>query len=112
MTPAAPANNLQLKHIKILLCQQSVCHVVFIERGASILASSDANVYNHLILVDGGWDEWSEWICSAGCGGGYQYRFRYCESPMPQYGGKPCVGNDTMLGNTSEVCNNQTCEGW
>ena len=61
--------------------------------------------------VDGGWGNWSDWVCSAGCGGGNIIRFRLCNSPEPKYGGEPCVGNDTLSKNTTEVCNNQTCDG-
>ena len=63
------------------------------------------------IAVDGGWGNWSDRVCSAGCEGGSLYKFRLCNSPEPKYGGKSCVGNDSIYENTTEVCNNQTCEG-
>ena len=65
----------------------------------------------HIGGLDGGWGNWSDWVCSAGCEGGSLYKFRLCNSPEPKYGGKSCVGNDSIYENTTEVCNNQTCEG-
>ena len=47
------------------------------------------------LTVNGGWGEWSEFSpCSKTCGsGGIQKRHRYCNSPVPKYGGKQCVGD-------------------
>ena len=63
--------------------------------------------------VDGGWDEWSDWMCEAGCGGDDSLlkKYRYCKSPEPKYGGTPCEGDDKIIGNKSDLCNQQTCEG-
>ncbi|XP_038054529.1 coadhesin-like [Patiria miniata] len=42
--------------------------------------------------VHGQWGEWSLWSeCSATCGD-TMARFRECDSPRPQFGGNPCVG--------------------
>ncbi|VDO97804.1 unnamed protein product [Heligmosomoides polygyrus] len=57
----------------------------------------------------GGWSDWSEWSqCSKDCQGtGHQIRNRmcseplpsnrYCTSPRPSQGGKPCFGSDFEL---------------
>ncbi|KAM6945424.1 A disintegrin and metalloproteinase with thrombospondin motifs 1 [Aplochiton taeniatus] len=47
----------------------------------------------HQIPVNGGWGAWGPWgDCSRTCGGGVQYSFRDCDSPMPKSGGKYCEG--------------------
>ncbi|XP_028676837.1 thrombospondin-2 isoform X1 [Erpetoichthys calabaricus] len=56
--------------------------------------------------IDGGWGPWSPWAtCSATCGGGLRGRSRICNSPLPQYGGKKCLGEDK----DSEICNKKDC---
>ncbi|XP_065187399.1 SCO-spondin-like isoform X2 [Sycon ciliatum] len=51
--------------------------------------------------IDGRWSVWSNWTnCSQWCGTGYQERFRACNNPAPQFGGKPCSGLNI---------DNQTC---
>ncbi|OWF56393.1 A disintegrin and metalloproteinase with thrombospondin motifs 18-like [Mizuhopecten yessoensis] len=56
--------------------------------------------------VNGQWSAWSEWsACSRTCGGGVKSRKRQCNDPLPQYGGEPCKGNDSM----SKLCNLQSC---
>ncbi|XP_078322444.1 semaphorin 5c-like isoform X2 [Crassostrea virginica] len=48
--------------------------------------------------VDGKWSGWGNWdhfrACSATCGPGVRYRYRYraCDNPKPQYGGNKCPG--------------------
>ncbi|CAL1547996.1 unnamed protein product [Lymnaea stagnalis] len=45
--------------------------------------------------VDGSWSEWSDFSeCSTSCGPGVSKRVRTCDSPLPQFGGKNCIGPD------------------
>ncbi|XP_073244555.1 SCO-spondin-like isoform X1 [Porites lutea] len=46
-----------------------------------------------LCPVHGGWSSWTQWgACSKTCGNGKQYSRRYCNNPVPKYGGKRCYG--------------------
>uniref|UniRef100_A0A8D9AMH0 SCO-spondin n=1 Tax=Cacopsylla melanoneura TaxID=428564 RepID=A0A8D9AMH0_9HEMI len=55
----------------------------------------------------GGWGPWSEWSpCSSTCVGGKRNRYRFCDSPPPQYGTKFCEGKALE----SQSCGNET--GW
>ena len=59
-------------------------------------------------IVHGGWGEWSEWsACSLTCGLGKQTRDRKCNSPEPQYGGRPCNESERIGG---KYCRRQRCE--
>jgi len=59
-----------------------------------------------LFLVDGGWDDWTNWdTCSVTCGGGSQNRSRTCTNPVPQYGGADCVG----FAGEKQDCNTHNC---
>ncbi|XP_011406035.2 PREDICTED: A disintegrin and metalloproteinase with thrombospondin motifs 18-like isoform X2 [Amphimedon queenslandica] len=56
--------------------------------------------------IDGGWSQWSNWgTCSSTCGDGIQSRTRYCNKPLPQYGGKRCVGERLEY----KLCRNEEC---
>ncbi|XP_059141737.1 uncharacterized protein LOC131929503 isoform X2 [Physella acuta] len=57
--------------------------------------------------INGGFGPWSDWsTCSKTCGSGVTTRYRNCDSPKPQYGGKNC----SVTGFTeSAQCNNNTC---
>lgn len=56
--------------------------------------------------IDGGWGPWGPWNeCSAQCGGGFRFRRRKCDDPVPQNGGLECNGCHLDY----EVCNKQPC---
>ncbi|CAI5789335.1 SCO-spondin [Podarcis lilfordi] len=44
--------------------------------------------------LDGGWGPWGPWSpCSQSCGEGAEFRFRECDHPAPQNGGRGCLGS-------------------
>ncbi|XP_005988414.1 thrombospondin-1 [Latimeria chalumnae] len=56
--------------------------------------------------INGNWGPWSPWnTCTVTCGGGIQKHSRLCDSPMPKYGGKECVGEATA----TQICNKEDC---
>lgn len=56
--------------------------------------------------IDGGWGEWSNWTeCSKTCSEGIKSRYRNCNNPPSQHGGKQCSGNF----NQSKHCSHQSC---
>ncbi|XP_078359400.1 coadhesin-like [Oculina patagonica] len=59
--------------------------------------------------IHGGWGEWSRhWsACSLTCGLGVRTRERKCDSPKPQYGGRPC--NETQK-QEERHCRERKCE--
>ena len=60
----------------------------------------------YLILVDGGFSEWSSWTsCTATCDGGRHNRSRSCTDPAPMYLGADCVGAEEE----EDDCNTQNC---
>jgi len=57
-------------------------------------------------IVNGGWGPYGPYgSCSKTCGGGYQKRYRKCNKPKPQYGGRPCSGSNSQTG----MCNTIYC---
>ncbi|XP_052105775.1 SCO-spondin-like [Mytilus californianus] len=53
--------------------------------------------------IDGNWSGWSQWEeCSVTCGGGLKTRNRTCSNPAPQFRGKHCLGNDTLISNCAD----------
>ncbi|XP_022296296.2 semaphorin 5c-like [Crassostrea virginica] len=65
-------------------------------------------------VVDGGWGDFGPWgkfsECTQTCGGGAmsRYRYRECDKPKPQGGGRFCSG-DSVESDT-ERCNVISCE--
>ena len=59
--------------------------------------------------MDGQWGQWEAWQgCSVTCGTGRQRRYRACDDPPPDYGGKPCAGDSFE----ENVCNGAgSCPG-
>ncbi|XP_068740870.1 A disintegrin and metalloproteinase with thrombospondin motifs adt-1-like isoform X2 [Montipora capricornis] len=56
--------------------------------------------------IGGGWSDWTIWNkCSRTCGNGKQTSKRYCNNPVPKYGGRKCYGNDVR----SRACNLKPC---
>ncbi|KAJ7389348.1 hypothetical protein OS493_032205 [Desmophyllum pertusum] len=56
--------------------------------------------------VHGGWSKWGNWTeCSVTCGAGVMSRGRYCDNPVPAYGGRRCEGSN----NDSKSCRTGVC---
>ncbi|XP_076467987.1 uncharacterized protein LOC143298869 [Babylonia areolata] len=54
---------------------------------------------------DGGWSDWTSWTtCSVTCGSGKRSRFRICNSPLPQYGGRHCYGHPVQWSHCLKTC--------
>ena len=57
-----------------------------------------------MFLVNGGWGAWSSWsTCGVNC---QKNRVRNCDNPVPQNGGRNCVG----AGTTSTDCTGGNCK--
>lgn len=62
-----------------------------------------------VLLVDGGWGQWTTWAdCSSNCNGN-TVRTRQCDSPSPANGGADCVGRRHQRQNCNT--NSAYCEG-
>ena len=63
----------------------------------------------HIFLVDGGFNQWSEFTpCSKSCGNGVKSRYRLCNSPEPRgSAAKNCTGAYSDV----KHCRLATCEG-
>ena len=58
--------------------------------------------------VHGGFGTWSNWSeCSTTCGQGEHKRIRFCDSPVPDNGGRECLGNSSDY----TPCNKAECPG-
>ena len=58
--------------------------------------------------ANGEWGTWSNWSeCSTTCGQGEHKRIRFCDSPVPDNGGRECIGNASDF----TPCNNTECPG-
>lgn len=54
--------------------------------------------------IDGGWGDWSDWSeCSRSCGAGVAIKERFCNNPVPLFGGKFCIGERKRY----KICNTQ-----
>ena len=59
-----------------------------------------------MLIVDGVWNEWSDWThCQVTCGGAKRHRNRECYGPF--HGGNECIGSEIQ----TEVCNDNPCPG-
>ena len=68
-----------------------------------------SSCYRILILVHGGWTEWTVWsTCSESCGGGVRQKERTCSNPKSAYGGEECSGYRLL----KQRCNKFPCPGW
>nr|QNH72423.1 toxin candidate TRINITY_DN36730_c0_g1_i5 [Pachycerianthus maua] len=57
--------------------------------------------------VNGHWGRWTAWsTCSASCGTGTTSRIRFCDDPVPRFGGANCEG----LGQQMVACTLRPCE--
>lgn len=65
--------------------------------------------------VDGGWSEFGPWSkfseCARTCRGGAKTRYRYreCNNPKPQNGGRFCSGES--IHSETAPCNTNSCDG-
>ncbi|XP_038657337.1 A disintegrin and metalloproteinase with thrombospondin motifs 1 [Scyliorhinus canicula] len=67
---------------------------------------NQTSMKNYNTPVHGSWGSWGPWgECSRTCGGGIQYSFRHCDSPVPQNGGKYCEGKRVQY----KSCNTMDC---
>ncbi|WAQ94669.1 ATS20-like protein, partial [Mya arenaria] len=57
--------------------------------------------------IDGGWSKYEDNFtsCTATCGGGVKLKYRYCNNPVPQYGGRDCSGPSFI----AKICNVVPC---
>ncbi|XP_078343629.1 A disintegrin and metalloproteinase with thrombospondin motifs 9-like isoform X3 [Oculina patagonica] len=57
--------------------------------------------------VDGNWGPWGPYNeCTRKCGGGITFSYRKCNNPIPENGGKYCVGQRKRF----KSCNSQECQ--
>ncbi|XP_065811778.1 hemicentin-1 [Labrus bergylta] len=79
--------------------------------GGRACAGADSQIQRcstDICPVDGNWGSWQPWgDCSASCGVGERSRVRFCNSPSPSNGGRPCPGDSSQLSR----CNTQACPG-
>ncbi|KAH9496722.1 hypothetical protein Btru_009793 [Bulinus truncatus] len=45
-------------------------------------------------IVNGGWSDWADWMCTANCPSNVMVRKRLCNRPTPANGGKDCTGRN------------------
>ena len=62
---------------------------------------------DYFISVDGSWGGWGEWgPCTEPCGE-LRARYRDCDNPMPENGGKHCQG----IFEQTKICGGEECKG-
>ena len=106
-------------HIKVLLAGNMVtplftpllCFNSYVKKkmekwkGQSVIARE---FYHFVFLapVHGHWGRWSEWHpCSKTCNDGQIKRYRRCDNPKPQHGGRQCPGS----GQEAKMCIVKRC---
>ncbi|KAL4221522.1 hypothetical protein ACF0H5_019779 [Mactra antiquata] len=57
--------------------------------------------------VDGNWSPWTGSTCSKTCGSGTYFKYRFCDSPKPDYGGSDCFGEHVLI----DECSSMNCNG-
>ena len=72
------------------------------------------NIKMVFLIVNGKWGGWNSWSnCTVSCGGGNQTRNRFCDHPLPQFGGAICAINTTLVHQVNndviEERHNQRC---
>ncbi|KAJ8302105.1 hypothetical protein KUTeg_021092 [Tegillarca granosa] len=56
--------------------------------------------------IEGGWGKWEDYgDCTRSCGGGIRKRIRKCNNPVPQNGGRYCIGRRIRY----RSCNTKQC---
>ncbi|CAH1113494.1 unnamed protein product [Psylliodes chrysocephalus] len=56
--------------------------------------------------INGGWGSWGPYsTCSRTCGGGVSISERNCDNPIPQFGGRFCLGDRKRF----KICNKDPC---
>ncbi|KAK7097246.1 hypothetical protein V1264_004254 [Littorina saxatilis] len=58
-----------------------------------------------VLIQDGGWSPWTTWTsCSVTCGSGKRSRFRMCNDPLPEPGGRFCKGHSVQWTDCQVPC--------
>ena len=103
-------NNGRHSHVNTVYIERIILHYkkVLFQKDYFIKPMENLFIYIFLRLVGGGWSDWTIWNkCSRTCGNGKQTSKRYCNNPVPKYGGRKCYGNDER----SRACNLKPCPG-
>ncbi|ESO94033.1 hypothetical protein LOTGIDRAFT_228687 [Lottia gigantea] len=72
----------------------------------SSMGAGETRPFGTRRTLDGKFGRWTDWTpCSKNCLGENQYRYRSCNQPIPQNGGRNCVGNAV----DSRKCDQRKC---